>query len=199
MSGIEHFLTTDLARFGLWAVYISMTLESACIPIPSEIVMPYAGILVAEGRFNLWTAVLVGSLANLTGSLIAYFVGRYGGRAFLTRYGKYIFLSQRHLAAADRWFERRGEITVLVARVLPAIRTFISLPAGITRMNIVRFSLYSLLGALPWNFALAYLGWLFADKWGVLQNYFHRFNSIFYVFVVVAVIAVWFWQRRRHR
>ncbi|MDA8443391.1 MAG: DedA family protein [Peptococcaceae bacterium] len=200
MGALEHFLTVDVAHFGLLAIFITMTLESACIPIPSEVIMPYAGILVAQGRFPLWQAVVVASLANLVGSVIAYVVGSTGGRPFIRRYGKYIFLSERHLDSADRWFAQRGEITVLLARVLPVFRTFISLPAGITRMNFARFALYSLVGAVPWNLALAYAGVVFADNFGVLQANLHKANLVFYALlglVVVGLFTRWL-RRRRH-
>lgn len=193
----EQFITNDVARFGLWAVYLTMSLESACIPIPSEVVMPYAGMLVAKGRYMLWQVGLVASLANLTGSVIAYSVGKYGGRAFIERYGKYVFLSKKHLAMADQWFATRGDITVLVSRMLPAVRTFISLPAGIARMNFLRFCLYSFLGALPWNLTLAYVGIVFTDNWDLMKGYLHRFNTVAYILMALAVVVFFIWKRKR--
>ncbi len=194
---LEQFVTNDVARFGLWAVYITMSLESACIPIPSEVVMPYAGRLVAKGQYALWQVGFVAALANLTGSIIAYSVGRFGGRAFIERYGRYVFLSRKHLAMADRWFENRGDITVLVSRMLPAVRTFISLPAGIAKMNFFRFCIYSFIGALPWNLALAYVGIVFTDKWDLMKVYIHKFNLVAYVLMALAVVSYFIWRRKR--
>ncbi len=193
---LEYFLMNDVGKFGLWAVYITMTLESACIPIPSEIVMPYAGVLVAKGKITLWQAGLTGSLANLTGSCLAYWAGKHGGRTFIEKYGKYIFLSPKHLALADNWFDKYGEVTVFVSRMLPAVRTFISLPAGIARMNFLRFALYSFVGALPWNLALVYIGMVFAGNWQMMQTYLHKFNLVIFVFLGL-VALMWLWRRKK--
>lgn len=198
LSWLEHALKTDIEQYKLLAIYISMTLESACIPIPSEIVMPYAGHLVAKGRLGIWEATLVASLANLSGSWLAYTAGRFGGRAFIDKYGKYIFLSRKHLALADRWFAQKGEMTVFLSRMLPAVRTFISLPAGIARMEIVKFSIYSFLGSLPWNFVLVYLGYVFTDRWDQLQNYLHEFNLVAFGLLIV-VAASYFIRRMKKR
>jgi len=196
---LEYILTTEVAQYGLLAVFITMALESACIPIPSEIVMPYAGHLVAKGKIGLWEATLVASAANLTGSWLAYAAGRFGGRNFIEKYGRYILLSQKHLAMADRWFANRGEMTVFVSRMLPAVRTFISLPAGIAKMNFVKFSIYSFIGALPWNLALVYLGYVFTDRWDELQAHLHDFNYV--VFGALGLLAVgWVvWRKKKRR
>lgn len=194
----ESIITNNVGQYGLWAVFLTMILESACIPIPSEIVMPFAGHLVAQHKLTLITATLVGSSANLIGSCLAYLVGNKGGRSFIIKYGKYIFLSQKHLAWADKWFAERGESTVLIARMLPAVRTFISLPAGIAKMNFLRFAIYSFIGALPWNFALVYLGYTFSGNWDLLQNYLHRFNYIFYGIIFIIIIIFIYKKVRRH-
>lgn len=197
LTWLEHLLKTDIEQYKLLAIFITMTLESACIPIPSEVVMPYAGHLVAKGSLGMLETTLVASLANLTGSLLAYTAGRVGGRGFINRYGKYIFLSQKHLALADRWFANKGEITVFLSRMLPAVRTFISLPAGIARMDILKFSLYSFLGSLPWNLLLVYLGYLFTDRWDELQGYLHDFNIVFFTGLFLAVAGWLYWRKAR--
>lgn len=199
MTWLEHILKTDLEQYKLIAVFITMALESACIPIPSEIVMPYAGHLVAKGSLNIWSTTLVASLANLVGSWAAYAAGRFGGRRFIDRYGKFIFLSRAHLAKSDRWFEERGEITVFLSRMLPAVRTFISLPAGVAEMDFLKFSFYSFLGSVPWNFILVYLGYIFTDKWDKLQNYLHEFNYVALVGLSVLGIIYWLLKRRKFR
>lgn len=199
MSWLEHILKSDLEQYRLIAVFITMALESACIPIPSEIVMPYAGHLAAKGSITIWSATLVASVANLVGSWTAYAAGRFGGRRFIDRYGKFIFLSKKHLAQSDRWFQERGEITVFLSRMLPAVRTFISLPAGIAQMDFFKFSFYSFLGSLPWNFALVYLGYIFTDKWEELQRYLHEFNFVALVGIAVLVVTYWLFKKYRQR
>jgi membrane protein DedA with SNARE-associated domain len=196
---LEIILTQDVGKYGYLAVFITMALESACIPIPSEIVMPYAGYLVTQNKMTILNAAVVGSLANLFGSWIAYFVGRYGGRNFIEKYGKYVFLSYKHLAWADKWFAEKGDITVLVSRMLPAVRTFISLPAGITRMNFFRFSIYTFIGALPWNLALVYVGYVFAGNWELMQDYLHKFNYVIWGTLVLLVIAYIIYRRKKKK
>ncbi|NLE74071.1 MAG: DedA family protein [Actinobacteria bacterium] len=202
---IEFFtdrLIPLLQEYGLLAIFITMALESACILIPSEIVVPYGGVLAALGHVRLWQVVVVAVTANLVGSLVAYAVGRYGGRAFIERYGRYILISHHHLDKADEWFSRRGELTVFLTRMMPGIRTFISVPAGIGRMGIWKFALYSVLGAVPWNLALALLGWYFGSNWGRLQGYFHQYNLWFFgvlVAVVMVLVALRVARRRRQQ
>ncbi|HET7313114.1 DedA family protein, partial [Salinisphaera sp.] len=161
-------LTTVIEHYGLLAVFVLSTLESACIPIASEVVVPPAGFLAYQGALSLWGVVAAATLGNVAGGWIAYAVGRRGGRPLIRRYGRYIWLSERHLARAEAWFTRRGEITVFVARLLPAFRTFISLPAGIGEMPLGRFLIYSLLGSLPWNLALALAGYEFGAHWDTI-------------------------------
>jgi len=205
----ENWLLPLLQDHGLLIVFITMTAESACIPIPSEIVVPYGGFLAAQGHTHLWMVVVVATAANLVGSLIAYAVGRYGGRAFFLRYGRYVLVREHHLVKAERWFDRRGEVTVFFTRMMPVVRTFISLPAGIARMPVGKFVVYSVLGAIPWNAALAWLGYgagkaAGEDPWGRLQEQFSKYNHVFYAVLAAAVVALvawgyWRWRRRRER
>jgi membrane protein DedA with SNARE-associated domain len=199
MAGFEEWIKTVLADYGLLAIFVTMALESACIPIPSEIVVPFGGFMAAQGEFPLWAVVVVATLANLVGSGIAYALGRYGGRAFFLRYGRYVFVSAHHLDKAEEWFDRRGEITVFLTRMMPGVRTFISVPAGIARMDLGKFFLYSFLGALPWNLALALLGYAFGENWDRLQALFGEFNRVFYVLLALFFVAVgaWWWRKSR--
>lgn len=196
MGFLEDWIIPLLVDYGLVAIFISQTLESMCIPIPSEVVVPYGGFLAAQGHVALWEVVVVAVAANLTGSAIAYAAGRYGGRALFLRYGKYVFMSEHHLDVADRWFERRGEITVFLTRMMPGVRTFISVPAGVSRMPFLKFAVYSVLGSVPWNIGLAYLGWVFGENWERLQGWFHQYNLVFYAALVLVVGAaiVWKWR-----
>lgn len=184
LSNIAIYL---IQVFGYWGVFIAMTLESACIPLPSEITMPFAGFVVWQGTTNMTILgiTLVATVANLFGSLIAYFVGSIGGRPLLEKYGKYILITPSKLDLADNWFEKYGYEAVLISRLLPIIRTFISLPAGIAHMDIKKFVIYTFIGSLPWAFALGYLGFLLGPQWELIRNYFHIFDII----VVIGIIA----------
>jgi len=207
MGFFEDWLIPLLENHGLLIVFLTMVAESACILIPSEIVMPYGGFLAAQGHTRLWMVIVVAASANLVGSLIAYYVGRYAGRALFLRYGRYVGVRVHHLEKAERWFERRGDLAVLFTRVMPGIRTFISLPAGMVRMPVAKFVVYSLIGIVPWVGALVGLGYgagkaVGEDPWGRLQDQFHRYNEVFFIVLAVAVAALiiwglWHWRRKR--
>lgn len=174
-----------IESLGYWGVFLGMTIESACIPLPSEVIMPFAGYVAWEGQMTLWGITLVGAFGNLVGSLIAYFVGWWGGRPFLEKYGKYVLISHSKLTLAEEWFEKYGHKAVLISRVLPVIRTFISLPAGIAHMDLKKFIFYTFIGSLPWCFALGYIGFILGPNWTTLQQYWHYLD----ILVVVGVMA----------
>jgi membrane protein DedA with SNARE-associated domain len=182
-----------------WAgVVIAMAIESACIPLPSEIVMPLAGWMIVSDRGLGWQGVLLaalfGAVGNLIGSAIAYQVGARGGRPFIDRFGKYILLSRRDLDRAERWFGNRGEVTVFISRLLPVVRTFISFPAGIARMNFRRFATYSFAGSFLWCIPLAAIGYHWGPDWERIQ---HRLQFLDYPIALALMAAVaWFiWHR----
>ena len=193
MIGIIETLSNTtiylIQTFGYWGVFIAMTLESACIPFPSEITMPFAGFVVWQGTTNMTILgiTLIATVANLFGSLIAYFVGSIGGRPLLEKYGKYILITHSKLDLADKWFEKYGYEAVLISRLLPIIRTFISLPAGIAHMDIKKFVIYTFLGSLPWCFALGYLGFLLGPQWELIRNYFHILDIIVGIGIVAFI------------
>lgn len=198
MIGIVEYVS-NLAIYlieilGYWGVFIGMTLESACIPLPSEIIMPFAGFVVYEGKMSLIGITIVGALGNLFGSLIAYFVGRNGGRPFLEKYGKYVLITHNRLEMADNWFEKYGHEAVLISRVLPIIRTFISLPAGIAHMDLKKFITYTFLGSLPWCFVLGYIGYQLGPRWDLIRSYFHILDVI----VIMGIIGVLVYLLYRH-
>ncbi|MBE3557379.1 MAG: DedA family protein [Firmicutes bacterium] len=179
-----------------------MLFESACIPLPSEVILPFGGYLAASGAFSAVAVALVATVGGTMGSIFAYLVGYYGGYPLILRYGRYVLLNKRHLDAAVRWFERHGAWAVFIGRLLPGIRTFISLPAGVGRMPFGTFVLFTLLGALPWNFALTYAGVALGANWEILQSYFHEFDLFLIAALVIAVaLIVWrLWaQHRRAR
>lgn len=177
---------------GYWGLLLGMILESACIPIPSEVIMPFGGYLASTGHLNILVVILIGTLGNILGSFIAYAVGHWGGKRFIERFGKYVFLSKKHLDSAEKWFDKRGEITVFVSRILPAIRTFISLPAGIARMNLVKFLTYTAIGSIIWSSILAYVGYILGKNWENIQNILHPISYLvaFVVLIIIIFLVV---------
>jgi len=171
-----------------------MGIESACIPLPSEVIMPFSGYLVSVGRFRLAWVAVAGALGCNLGSLVAYYVGSQGGRPLVEKYGRYVLITRHDLQMADRFFARYGDWAVFIARLLPVIRTFIALPAGVARMNVVRFHVYTFLGSLPWCWVLAYAGLKLGEHWRDLRYYFHRFDTVIGILVVLG--AVWFIHNR---
>ena len=199
---MEHFITSQISQHGYIAIFILMALESACIPIPSEAIMGFAGALTAgsaiagiTGHFDLVTVAIVGALGNLVGSLIAYIVGKTGGRALVERYGKYILIRHHDLDKAETFFAKHGEPAVFISRVLPVVRTFISFPAGIAEMPLLKFSIFTLLGSLPWTFALAFAGKALAAHWQTVSQYATPI-SVVVALVVLVVIVRWYLRRR---
>jgi membrane protein DedA with SNARE-associated domain len=192
---IIEFITQLISSWGYAGIYITMTLESTLIPIPSEIVIPFAGFLAYMGEMNIWLIVLVSSFANLTGSIIAYEIGKYLGRGFIERYGKYVLLNMEHLELVERWFDKYGSLTVLFSRMLPVVRTVNALPAGIGKMNFPKFCLYTFVGSIPWNLALVLVGYLLKENWSILEKY-SLYIDILAILVVAAVI---FYITRRIR
>jgi len=172
---------------GYVGVVIAMAIESACIPLPSEIILPMAGWMVSRGVFTLWGATLAGTLGCVIGSAVAYWVGTVGGRPLLERYGRYVLISTRDLATADRWFQRHGELAIFFSRLLPVVRTFISLPAGIARMHFGRFLFFTALGSLPWSLALVYAGKALGDNWEQVRAVLSKFDYAIAALVVAAI------------
>ncbi len=178
-----------IAQVGYLGIFILMALESACIPIPSEVTMPFSGSLVALGRFNLWAVVFVGTLGNLAGSLLAYAVGYWGQekivRIVIIKYGRYFLISEHEYDRAQKWFLKYGEIIVFASRMLPVLRTFISLPAGIAKMNLTKFILYTTIGSFLWSLVLTSVGMILGQNWQSLEVYFRKFD----IFIVVGLVA----------
>ena len=197
LAALHYFVVTVISTLGYPGVALLMGIESACIPLPSELIMPYAGFLVHIGRFNLWLAALAGAIGCNVGSVIAYEIGYYGGRPLVERFGRVIWLSRHELDMADRLFQRRGGITILISRMLPVIRTFIALPAGVARMPRARFHLYTFVGSFPWCLGLAYVGLLLGERWDTdprLKMWFHRFDAVILGLLIVGTI--WFFYTR---
>jgi len=194
IDALANFVTLVISHLGYPGVFLLMALESACIPIPSEFIMPFSGFLVATGEMNFWLVVLMGSFGNLGGSWLAWWVGHKGGRPLVEKYGKYVLLSHHDLNVADKYFNKYGQSTVFFIRLLPVIRTFISLPAGISKMDFKKFSLYTFVGVIPFTTALTYAGLKLRENWDSLQPYFHKFDLVIILFLALGVI----WYIFRH-
>lgn len=194
-------IVAAISAGGYAGVAALMTLESACIPLPSEIIMPFSGRLVSTGRFSLLLVATAGAIGCNIGSAVAYEVGASGGRPLVERWGAPLLISPSELAWADHWFERRGSITVLLDRLLPVVRTFIALPAGIARMNRLRFHIYTFAGSWRWCLALAAIGMKVCERWDSdprLKAWMHRFDLVI-VAVLALAIGGFVWSRLRDR
>jgi membrane protein DedA with SNARE-associated domain len=199
---LQDLVTTTIGDHGLLAIFILMTLESACVPIPSEVTMLFGGALTtvafagAGNELDPAAVVLAGTVGNLVGSWLAYWAGASGGRSLVDRYGRYLLVRPHEVDKAQTWFERRGEAAVFVSRLLPVVRTFISLPAGIARMPFWRFTVYTVLGCLPWCIALTWLGAALGDRWESVE---HVLQPIAWAIALAILIAVIVLVRHRWR
>ena len=185
---LASFIIAAISSGGYIGVIILMAIESACIPLPSEIIMPFSGYLVFRGEFDLFWVGLAGAFGCVVGSVPAYYLGLYGGRPIIERFGKYVLISHHDLDIADRWFARYGDWAIFFSRLLPVVRTFISFPAGVARMNVPRFILYTLVGSFPWCLGLAYIGMKLGQNWDTLGVYFHKFDMIIGGIIVAGII-----------
>jgi membrane protein DedA with SNARE-associated domain len=184
--------------YGYLAIFLLMLAESACIPVPSEVTMLVGGWYVATGDLDFFWVGAMGVAGNLAGSWIAYLVGRRTGRDFLSRYGRYLLIRSHDIDRAEAWWERHGEAATFFSRLLPVVRTFISLPAGIAHMRPAKFTLYTFLGVIPWTFALTYVGVVVQDNWRKAYAYFDL-PTIAIVALLVIAGALWYYRRRRAR
>jgi membrane protein DedA with SNARE-associated domain len=195
---LARFVIDTISSSGYLGIVVLMGIESACIPLPSEVIMPFSGYLVFRGDFELYRVGLAGAFGCVVGSVPAYYLGLYGGRPLVERYGKYVLISHRDLDTADRWFERYGDWAIFFSRLLPVIRTFISFPAGVARMNFSRFVAYTFIGSFPWCLALAYVGMKLGENWDTLGVYFHRFDMVIGIAVALGV-AYYIWHHLKGR
>ena len=191
---LAGFITATILKLGYGGIVLLMAVESACIPLPSEIILPFSGYLVATGALALWAVALAGASGCVLGSLVAYYVGAKGGRPLVEKYGRYVLVSHHDLELADRWFQRHGDITIFIGRLLPVIRTFIAFPAGVSRMAMGRFVLYTFVGSYIWSWGLAWVGMKLGQQWDTLGVYFHRFDALIGIALLLAIA----WYVRRH-
>ena len=198
METLIHLMESWVIDYGYVAIFLLMLAESACIPFPSEVTMLVGGWYAATGDLNFFWVGAMGVLGNVVGSWIAYGVGRTMGRGVLDRYGKYVLIKSHDIDKAEIWWERHGEAATFFSRLLPVIRTFISLPAGIAKMPFGRFTLYTFLGCIPWTYALTWLGVVVKDNWERVLGYFDLPTLIIGTLVVAAAV-VWYLRRRKQR
>ncbi len=192
-AGIAGFILSTINLFGYSGVVMLMAIESACIPLPSEMILPFAGYLVFMKKLQLLYVSIAGAVGCVIGSMAAYAAGMYGGRPIIEKYGKYILISRHDLDTADRLFNRYGNLIVFTGRLLPVIRTFISFPAGIAKMNFMKFTVYTFIGSFIWSLLITWIGFKLGEKWDVIGPYFHRFD---YVILMTCVILFIIYLRR---
>lgn len=195
LAGIAIYL---IETFGYFGVGLAMAIESANIPLPSEVIMPFTGFVVSQGKMNLWLAVIAASIGGTVGSLLSYALGYYGGetvvRNVIRKYGKYVLVFEYELDEAEELFQKHGSKITFIARLLPVIRTFISLPAGISKMDVKKFAFYAFLGTLVWTAPLGYLGVKLGENWELLGAYFRQFDYL--VAVGIILVGVWYvWHK----
>ncbi|MDP3998849.1 MAG: DedA family protein [bacterium] len=197
MEFLVHWITDFISQVSYTGIFILMLLESALIPIPSEVTMLFSGFLASTGRFNFWLVVLAGAVGNLVGSWLAYWLGLWGEssvvRGLIRRFGKYVLISEEEFNRAEIWFNRYGEVIVFFSRILPVVRTFISLPAGIAKMNFWKFTIYTFIGSLIWSYFLTKIGFTLGANWAVLENYFRQFQYLIAGFLFIGI----FWYALR--
>lgn len=190
-----------ISASGYLGIFGLMTMESACILVPSEVTMPFSGYLTTTGRFVLPLVIILGTLGNLFGSIIAYLIGFYGGRPLVDKYGKYVFINQGEIDKAQKFFDKYGSLSVFFSRLLPIIRTFISLPAGIAKMKFWRFSFYTFIGSLFWSAILAYIGVFLGSRWQTIEVYFRKFDWLVGILLIIGIIYFIYkkYEKTHHR
>ncbi len=198
LEQLGSWIQMVISSGGYWAIAGLMAIESACIPLPSEVIMPFAGSLVAVGSLHLFNVGLSGAIGCVLGSIPAYYLGQFGGRPLIERFGKYVLISKHDLDLADRLFSTQGERIVFIARLLPVIRTFIAFPAGVARMDMGRFILYTFAGSLPWCLGLAWVGQKLGEHWDALKPIFHASDGVIGA-LFVGGVAFWIWRHLRQR
>ena len=199
LAALASFAIAVISWGGYWGVALLMAIESACIPLPSEIIIPFAGYLVSTGQFNLFAAATAGAIGCNLGSIVAYEIGKRGGRPMAEKFGRYVLVGPDELDMAERFFARWGSWAILIGRMLPVIRTFIAFPAGVARMRLIPFHVYTFIGSWPFCLLLAWIGMVLGDKWNSdprLKAFFHRADAAIGV-VLVAAIAFYVWHRVR--
>jgi len=194
---VSSFIIDVISSLGYTGIAILMAIESANIPLPSEIIMPFAGFLAFQQKFSLVLVALAGAIGNVAGSTISYLIGFYGGRPFILKYGKYILITKKELEHGEKWFKKHGSSSAFISRLFPIIRTFISLPAGIAKTDIKKFTFYTFLGSFIWSYFLAFIGFKLGENWNSIAHYFRNFD--FLIVIIILLAAFLFWRRHRKK
>ena len=195
---IVEYITLGMSTGGYFGLFMLMALESMIAPVPSEVVMPFAGYLALQGRFNFWIAVLVSGLGSVFGSLVSYYMGAYLGRPFVLKFGKYLLLEEEHLEWTEKWFKRQGEKTIFISRFVPVVRHLISIPAGIAKMSMQKFLVYTFAGATVWNLILLYAGFKLGEHWDKIHEFSKELDIIF-VIAVMMFFVYFVWKHHKKR
>lgn len=194
---LSDSVTQFISSIGYIGVFFLMALESAAIPVPSELIMTFSGYLAYQGIFDFVTIVIIGAIGCMAGSIASYWIGLKGGRFFIDKYGKYFFLNHEHLDLAEDWFKKYGDKAVFFSRMLPVLRTFISLPAGMGKYSFKKLVVYSFIGSLPWCFALAYLGFKLGPHWKNIIVFFNGLDII--IIAAIAIAVIYFWKVKKKK
>lgn len=190
---LVEYIVNGISLGGYFGVFVLMALESMIAPVPSEVVMPFAGYLVLQGRFNFWFALIASSIGSIFGSVLSYYIGAYGGRPFILKFGKYLLLEEEHLGWTEKWFKSHGDKTIFISRFIPVVRHLISMPAGIAKMAIHKFLVYTFIGATIWNFILLYAGFKLGSHWDKIHKFSRELDVIF-IMAVVIFFAYFIWK-----
>ena len=188
LAAIGGFALSTISLLGYAGIFFLMMLESMVVPVPSEFVMPFAGFLVSQGNFNFILVIVASSLGSITGSLIFYYIGKTGGHTLVEKYGKYVLVDTEDIKKTEKWFNKRGELTIFIARLIPVVRHLISLIAGIGKMNVKKFALYTILGATLWNGILTYLGFILGQHWNEVSQYLEELDIIIVILLIVGCL-----------
>jgi membrane protein DedA with SNARE-associated domain len=188
LAAIGGFALSTISLLGYAGIFFLMMLESMVVPVPSELVMPFAGFLVAQGNFNFILVIVASTLGSITGSLIFYYIGKTGGHTLVEKYGKYVLVDTEDIKKTEAWFNKRGELTIFIARLIPVVRHLISLVAGVGKMNVRKFTLYTILGATLWNSILTYLGFILGQHWNEVSQYVEELDIIIVILLIVGFL-----------
>ena len=195
---LVEIIVAGISLGGYFGIFVLMALESMIAPVPSEVVMPFAGYLVLQGTFNFWLALLASSIGSIAGSLLSYYIGVYGGIPLILKFGKYLLLEEEHLEWTEKWFKKQGDKTIFISRFIPVVRHLISIPAGIARMAIHKFLIYTFIGAAIWNFILLYAGFKLGTHWDKIHQFSKQLDIIFIV-AVALFLAYFIWKHHKKR
>jgi membrane protein DedA with SNARE-associated domain len=198
LGQIALFCISIISSIGYLGVFLLMVMESMIFPVPSELVMPFAGFLISGGEMSFTLVILFATLGSLVGSLLSYFLGRYGGKRFVLRYGKYFLLNEEHLINAEKWFSKKGDLTIFIGRFIPLVRHVISIPAGVGKMDIKKFMIYTVIGAGMWNAFLAYVGFVLGNNWEAIKQY-SDYISWAVLAIIIIVGAYFLWKEIKKR